>query len=80
MNIPEKIKELEAINESHRKLNGELRERIKELEALIPIKEEARKLLIVMQDYENETDNPDDNIPAWWKRIRVNLQKIAGGK
>ena len=38
------IKDLERINESHRIENGELRERIKELEKLIPTKEEAENL------------------------------------
>ena len=33
--IQEKIADLESINESHRKLNGELRERIKELRVVV---------------------------------------------
>lgn len=40
-----RIKDLEAINEAHRKLNRELRERIKELEELILTKDEALWLL-----------------------------------
>ena len=41
----DRIKDLERINESHRIENGELRERIKELEELMPTKEESMWLL-----------------------------------
>ena len=40
-NLKAQISDLSVINESHRKLNGELQARITELEALIPTKEEA---------------------------------------
>jgi hypothetical protein len=52
-----RIKDLESINESHQKLNGELRERIKELEELldnIPTKDEAIKA----KDYLIRTHKP----------------------
>jgi len=43
--LRDEIKNLRLINESHQKLNGELRERIKELEELMPTKEESMWLL-----------------------------------
>ena len=48
--IKECKKNLRLINESHQKLNGELRERIKELEALILTEEEAISLAIYVSD------------------------------
>ena len=48
--LRDEIKNLRLINESHQKLNGELRERIKELESLIPTKEEAKKLIVLLTE------------------------------
>jgi hypothetical protein len=45
-----RIKDLELINASHRIENGELRERIKELEALLPTKEDIRLIKTALEN------------------------------
>lgn len=83
MNIPEKIKELEAIEESHRKLNGELREWIKGLEELIPTKEEAEAIIYKLEDCTCPL-TPDEGFNCvacydYRTTALAKLQKIIGG-
>jgi hypothetical protein len=73
----EKIKELKSINESHRKLNGELRERIKELEETALTKEEAGFIV----EYFGVTDSASDfylNSIPFYTQVIAKLQKIIG--
>jgi predicted RNase H-like nuclease (RuvC/YqgF family) len=77
------IKDLERINESHRIENGKLQERIKELEKLIPTKEEAKIALNRMRyEYDYLDFKPyalaytQDTVKA----LAAKLQKIIGDK
>jgi hypothetical protein len=73
----EKIKELGSINESHRKLNGELRERIKGLEETALTKEEAGFIV----EYFGVTDSASDfylNSIPFYTQVIAKLQKIIG--
>jgi hypothetical protein len=74
----DRIKDLERINESHQKLNSELQERIKELEALIPTKEEAKKLIVLLTEV--YVENYDKAFRETAQSGFAKLQKIAGGE
>ena len=76
------IKDLERINESHRIENGKLREQIKELEALIPTREEAVKVLNYLIEMHKPNYHYAHNV---FNKCLIcsyiyKLQKIAGKK
>ena len=69
----DRIKDLERINESHQKLNGELREQIKELEETALNKDEAEALLLALESYVFCLYG-NKKLPDW----AAKLQKIIG--
>jgi hypothetical protein len=76
-----RIKDLELINASHRIENGELRERIKELEELMPTKEEAQRMIDCLplddKKYWEHCIGWEDEFEIF-HNLNTKLQKIIG--
>lgn len=74
----EKIKELGSINESHRKLNGELREQIKGLEETKGTYSQSTiKLLERIKDLEEKYDNAEEAINSLFKQLGDAIHKAC---
>lgn len=72
-----RIKDLEAIGKAHQKENAELQVRIKELEALLPTKEEASEWIKRLKD--SPVMHGDKQLDLMlYQDIVAKLQRIAG--